>query len=338
MKIQLLEHSILSDLANGIFGNLYGSSDIVIETLRSELTARVVSNRLALCKRVKDSVAPIIAAELDSILSQLELLEINGDATRGPRGKVAAAPLRAVKTGPGRYNLYGTLPSTDLLGKMPIETFDKLLGSRSITVKNENEERFGHAVSKLSGKVLTPEQWAGLGKREPAGAEWIETLNHRLDQGGKDPGFVRTEFPESWRVYRPEPQNDTQYKRWKKKLGDGEDRLWKCRGFYGRWLYVWTDGRVPDVSSQIKLSTDNALRTMYSLDSVSQLPLQFDCEESDQDVHLAVNALIPVAEYRYITTIGKRIESSGFPFQYRFRLDVWPAARKMLSERLQVVF
>ncbi|CAB1063565.1 hypothetical protein D1BOALGB6SA_8348 [Olavius sp. associated proteobacterium Delta 1] len=338
MKIQLLENSVLSDLANEIFGDLHDSTDIMIETLRSELTARVVSNRLALCKRVKDSIAPIEAVELESILGQLEILEINGDATRGPGGKVAAAPLRAVKTGPNRYNIYGTLPSADLLGKMPIETIDKSAASRSVIIKDESHEQFVRTVSEMAGKVLSPEQWAGLEKSEPAGAEWIKKLNQWLNQGGKEPGFIRIEFPEAWRVYRPEQQKDSQSKRWKKQVGDGEDRLWRCRSVYGRWLYVWTDGREPDISSQIKLSADNALRTMYSLDCNSQLPLKFNFEESDHDVHMAVNAMVPIAEYRYLTTIGQRLESSGLPFQYRFQLDTWPAVKGMLSERLQVIF
>ena len=338
MKIQLLEHSALLDLANDLLSEPPGSPETVVEMLRSELVARGVSYRHALCKRVQESAAPLETLELDSILNLLELLEINGDATRGPRGKVAAAPIRAVITGPGRYNVYGTIPKDILLQKTPIDTLDSLMVSRIATVREENEEQFSAAVSEMGGMIITPEKWSGLEKRKPAGTSWIEYLNRRLEQSGKAHGFVRTEFPESWRTYRPESQSDNHFKRWKKETGDGEEHLWKCRSVYGRWLYVWTEGMSPSASSQIQLTPDDAIRTMYSLDHVAKLPLRFDYEEGDQYTELAVNALIPLAEYRYLTTIGQRLETSGFPFRYRFLVDAWLTAEKTLSERLRVTF
>jgi hypothetical protein len=53
-------------------------------------------------------------------------------------------------------------------------------------------------------------------------------------------------------------------------------------------------------------------------------------------MELSTRAFVPTAEYRFLLTLGERIEAAGIP-RYRVPKHVWPQVVSMLETRLGIV-
>jgi hypothetical protein len=54
-------------------------------------------------------------------------------------------------------------------------------------------------------------------------------------------------------------------------------------------------------------------------------------------VEIEVDAFLPLAEYRYLTTTGERCEGKG-PVRYRVPTDIWSEVAATIRDRLGVAF
>ncbi len=112
MELILLERqALLQQLESVVAADTVA---LIADQLRSELSARTTCSRRALCERVRQQLDPIKALELDEVRDVLSELENNGDVTPGPRGVIAAAPLRLVILGAGRYLVRGAISNRSL--------------------------------------------------------------------------------------------------------------------------------------------------------------------------------------------------------------------------------
>jgi hypothetical protein len=53
-------------------------------------------------------------------------------------------------------------------------------------------------------------------------------------------------------------------------------------------------------------------------------------------IELSMGAFVPIAEYRFLLTLGERIEDAEVP-GYRVPKDAWPQVVSMVETRLGVV-
>jgi len=51
---------------------------------------------------------------------------------------------------------------------------------------------------------------------------------------------------------------------------------------------------------------------------------------------MSVGAFVPIAEYRFLLTLGERLEATDIP-RYRVPKNVWPQVVSMLETRLGIV-
>src|SRR5437867_1806593 len=87
----------LRDRARALFGPDLTNPAALAEALRCELSARGVASGRSLCERAQGLLQPLAALDPDRIREVLEELAAGGDATSGPGGMFAAAPLRVVR-------------------------------------------------------------------------------------------------------------------------------------------------------------------------------------------------------------------------------------------------
>jgi hypothetical protein len=167
----------------------------------------------------------------------------------------------------------------------------------------------------------------------PAGPEWLEELSHRLDQerapaGAQDDGLVTP-----WQAYRPDVGGPPG-QRWRSaEAEDAHPGLWRARHEYGWWRFAWTGGRSPGTAPHTRLTRDEACRTQFAVDRQAGSSLVVVVRKKQNEVELEVDAFLPRAEYRYLTTLGRRVEADGAP-RYQVPIALWNEAATTLQERL----
>jgi hypothetical protein len=320
----------LRDRAQILFGPDFTNPAALAEALRCELSARNVASGRSLCERAKSLLQPLATLDLVRIREVLEELAASGDATSGPGGLFAAAPLRVVDIAAGRYAFHGTLPTSHLRRLLPL---GELQGgvTRYGIVPPGHESQLAEAVSRLGGLVLPAKRWAGLDRVPSAGPEWLEELNHRLalgPAGAADQGLVTP-----WQAYRPD-RGGPQRQRWRSGEAEAVPAcLWRARHEHGWWRFAWTAGGSPDSSPHTRLGQDEACRAQFALDRRAGTVLAVQLRAGPQDVEMEIEAFLPRAEYRLLTTLGTRVEADGPP-RYRVPIAAWDEAAVALRERL----
>lgn len=336
MKLQELERSQFDSLAREVWGGELSDADAIAGALRSELWARRVTSRRGLCDRIIQMFAPIEQLSLDSVKQVLEDLERTGDATPGPRGMVAAAPLRAVDVGGHRYLLFGSIPDSTLRELLP--NLEVVIGLRRWTdVPPTTADVFPELVAGGGGIVVSAERWSSIHRALTADGAWIEELNERLSNDAHQPSVAPDQCAGEWQHYAPDADRPMQRKRWRQ--GGGENaQLWRVRTIWAKWAYAWTSGGSPEDRPSHHLWSDDAHRAAFALDRTTGHSLRFSARADGEYRVLRVDAMLPQAEYRYLVTMGDRLDADDGSPSYRIRSSAWPAVEKVLEQQLGVSF
>ena len=322
--------------AQALFGSDLTGPTAMHEVLRCELSARKVASGRSLCERARSLLQPLASLDLGRIREILEELADSGDATWGPSGMFAAAPLRVVRLSASRYAIHGTTPTPHLRRSLPCETLEAGV-TRQITVATDRPSTLEDDVIRLGGLVLSPERWAGLDRVPPANSEWLEEMNHRLDQNRSLAGALDEGLITPWQRYGPILAGAPR-QRWRSaEAKEVQPNLWRARHEYGWWRFAWTAGGSPGSSPHASLTQDEACRTQFALDREANNPLQAALKKGTDGVEVEIDAFLPRAEYRYLTTLGKRLETSGLP-RYLVALTVWNETAATLQARLGLHF
>lgn len=314
---------------------------LAAELLRAELWGRRVSQRRSLLLAVIERARPCLSLGLEDLAAILESLEYQGDVTAGSNGRVAAAPLRAVDLGDGRFRLHGG-PDTRRLSTWLESEITSAKTTREVSVST-NLGAFRSAVEAQGGALLTPERWSGLDSSEVADGSWLDGLD--LDLGSQPQALDDDTLALDWRGYEPRAEA-TQSERFVNTPGSA--RLWRARATNGRRHWWWTNGERPESGKGLRLRETDALRTAFALDRVAGFPIAMRATTVEQGVEVAIAGDLPQAEYRYAATLGVRVqrsEPSGKPEQpgqteragwatFCFPRERWLRVEPLLLERL----
>jgi hypothetical protein len=198
-------------------------------------------------------------------------------------------------------------------------------------------EHFETIINELGGIILTPDRWTGLDRIPPAGPEWLSGLILQLEQMPLPAGVFDSQISNKWSMYWPEAPNQIQKDRWQKRTEEQKGQLWGAWHEMGWAVYAWTGGGSPSQQEFIRLNGDGACRTMFSLDRKFEMPIPISVNSKNSYVEVEIRAFLPKAEYRFLTTLGDRIEASGKLSNFRFDLEVWPEVDLILSDRLGLI-
>lgn len=307
--------------------------NLLAEILRSELAARRVCSRRALCSKVAAMLEPLQQTSIDEVKGVLAELETKGDVTSGSKGQIAASPLRAVQVGEGRYHLHGSVASRKLFHTFPEVALT--LGLNRLLSSSEDQDCVSNKIAKLGGIVLKPERWAGLSKTPRADTEWLSSLDTMLENRKIPAGSLDNGINDVWQAYieaKGKPQNE----RWEKSIQDENRKLWRAWHDRGWYLFAWTSGKSPSVCSCKKLSSDHARRTMFALDREAGNPVPFSVTMESNRVFFRIAGFLPIAEYRYLSTIGEYIGKRGSYYCFNMPPDTWSETREIINDRLGI--
>ena len=308
--------------------------DLLAEMLRNELSARGVCSRRVLCSKVAAMVEPLKQTGLEELKEVLAEIETRGDVTRGPLGQIAASPFRAVFVGKGRYRLYGCTVARKLIHSF--SNAELSFGVNRHLSSNEEKESVFSKIANLGGVVLSPERWSGLTRTSHADGEWLASLgpmlaNRNISAGGLDNGLS-----DGWQAYKPEEQKKVHNERWQKFGQDDSGRLWRGWHERGWYVFAWTSGKSPSVTPCIKLSSDHTRRTMFSLDREVGNPVLSSFSKENERVFFKIAGFLPVAEYRYLSTIGEYTGKQGSNYCFNIPSDTWSVTIQIINDRLGI--
>lgn len=332
MKLLTLSKDALDRASNLSWGSVDDKIAVVGDAVRLELLARQFTLRRLLIERVVRTLQPVISVEAKTVTAVVEEMARIGEITRADRGILAAAPLRAVRLGDDQYRFFGGGSTKQLEALLSVEM--QISGcAREVRLSSQSED-FEATVASLGGVVLTLDKWSGVERILPPGSEWLEQLDEELSYNATLPAtFIASEG--EWRGYRPEQGVTRQVGRWRRQDENSVERLWRKRHESGYWVYAWTTGGPPADLGVLKLGVDDALRTGFALDRLTDAPLDVSYERNGGQVEFIFDGMFPRAEYRFLVTIGERVIADGIPC-YRVSAERWAYTSTFLGERLGV--
>lgn len=330
--MNLVDNRYLQEVYRKYTGRMSTDFTSLTEMLRHELWARGIASRHSLCDRIAALVRPLADVSIDTVRGIIDEMERTGDLTIGPRGAVAAAPLRIVSCGGERYRLFGTLPSRYLLDYFtqinPVGTARELI--------TDSIEAMNALLAKYGGMHLSAERWAGFDRVLPAGIAWLEQLDFRLDNEAENPGVFDSEVMDTWMVFRPVSGKGKGQSPWKKPLANDDARLWRGWSLYGWPISLWTPGGSPSTLQSIHLTSDEAARTAFSLAIEAGKPIVIRIDVAGPATMLYLETFLPSAEYRYLMTMGELQDTVGSQRVFRIPLEAWPNVEMTLRKRLGI--
>lgn len=334
MKASLIEpHNLSAESVMGINQPL-DRHDLLAEMLRNELAACIVWSRRSLCMKVIKLIEPLQQVEIEEAKEILSELEMNGDITKGPSGQTAAAPLRAIRLSVKSYRLIGCISTSTLEQTFPEAEIS--YGLKRYLNENIDEGFLLKKIETLGGILISPERWSGLSRSPDADEEWLSSLTRideekRISAGGLDDGIIQ-----GWQGYKADEREKSQSERWKRGVEDGKSRLWRGWHERGWYVYAWTAGKTPTDEPCVKLNSDQARRTMFALDRMADNPLSAVVTQDSGVIQCRILGFLPVAEYRYLSTIGEYTGRQRGSVCFEIPKDTWLDASKMLNSRLGI--
>ncbi len=311
-----------------------GSPAHLADELRAHALALGPAMRTSLVRRVTRLLAPA-ATPADRVEETCRALERRGDLLAGTGGTVAPAPLRLVETTEGRWLVVGSLPTVAVRRMLPGVDVSAGIG-RTARAAQATAEDVRPAVEGAGGRILSAEDWAGLSRTPPADAAWLDELQLRL--GNEDPGGVGglSTLWDDPSVYVP-PVEGTTGPRWQRRTTTTEaPSLLRARQPGSWWAYGF--GQLPGPAKAprpfLPLSRDEARRTELSLDRSAGLPRSLTPAHDNGLWWVALDVLVPLAEYRYLLALAEARDEEGSPVKLGFETSAWERAERMLGERL----
>ena len=330
--MNLVDNGYLQEVYRKYAGRMSIDVTSLTEMLRHELWARGITSRRSLCDRITTLVRPLANVSIDTVRDIIVEMERSGDLTIGPKGAVAAAPLRIVSCGGDRYRLFGTLPNRYLLDYFtqitPVGTARELM--------TDSVDAMDALLAKYGGVYLSAERWAGFDRVLPAGTAWLEQLGFRLDNEAENPGVFDSQVRDTWMVFRPVSGKGKGQNPWKKPLANDDGRLWRGWSLYGWPISLWTSGGSPRTLQSIHLTSDEAARTAFSLTIEAGKPIVIRIDVTGPAAMMYLEAFFPSAEYRYLMTMGELQDTAGSQRVFRIPFETWPDVEVTLRKRLGV--
>ena len=99
-------------------------------------------------------------------------------------------------------------------------------------------------------------------------------------------------------------------------------------------MFAWSSGKSPSVTPCIKLSSDHTRRTMFALDREAGNPVLSSFDTDNDHVLFRIAGFLPVAEYRYLSTIGEYTGKQGSYYCFNIPSDIWSETIQILNDRL----
>lgn len=303
------------------------------ELCRAEAAALGPCLRRVLADHICARLRAVGGIPTERIQDVIHRLEEQGDLLAGPGGYVAAAPLRAIRAGPGHHLLLGGIDSVTLGAALGAAISPSVL--RRLRSEPTGDEGLAGTITGLGGRVLSIEAWAGLERTPPADAAWLAVLDERLHDPLESIAAAEA-------VLAPVVGEIEYYvageNRWRRIGTAAGSLLVRARQPFGWFAYAWLASKPADPQRReaLRLSRDEARRTQFALDAGAGLPLPLRLESAGAAVRLYIQAPLPYAEYRFLLGFAERSAWEGLPICYSLAAADVPRVSACLMQRLGI--
>lgn len=332
MRVMVRSASEATAAADAYWGGM-GHDRVIAELLRSDVDARTGSPRWSTVARVRGVLRRVGPERPDDAIDDrvqtiCAALEGQGDVTTGPGATLYPSPLRAVAVGKHAFSIVTSVPTQVLAVTLPGR-----LGAtgtqRTLRFGADAEDSVSTAIGLLGGCVLTPEAWAGLSREPKADAGWLSALDERLAWADERGNAFARDGMLRWSALVPSHLG----LRWQPRATDGT-RLWRARNALGRWRWAWTPAaKAPDSGPHVRLTADEASRTAFAVARGSRHPVAARLARGPATCNLWVDAWLPRAEYRYLSTLGTAV-AEGARVRWSLPRSAAESALPRLVDRL----
>jgi len=306
MDLRLRPHEYAKQAVESAWGDVAQVS-VLADLLRAEVTARGSCTRRAAVRRIEQAATGTVQQGRDRIDTVCRQLEAEGDLNTSRGGMLHVTPVRAIELSPGEYRLICSLPTTRLAAKLPGDVIAEGI-RRNLRLEEGEAPALAQAMERVGGLVLSPEAWAGLSRVPIADEAWLTSLDERLRWLPEDAGSQERDGALDWR----ELTLTSDGPRFRSGTGDDGVRLWRAKSHLGQWLWVWgTAGSSPATGSFVTLPVDDANRAVFALARVAGAPVSASVTKDVPTSTLHLDAWLPRAEYRYLSTIASPAEGKG---------------------------
>lgn len=314
----------------------YGVSDaltdaqVCAEVTRHRVAAQPVWTRHAL----RSDVAACMRARCDDDVARalakacIDHMERVGEVVVGERGRLASAPLRAVERPDGRVLLVTSVPTEALRLRLGLPvTCDGL--ERHVEARTAVLDA---ALERAGGCAMTASEWVGLDRAPAADSALLARWRRRLDIAPLYGDVVAFAGPVEVEQYGPGHAG------WGAvALEERAPALVRWRGASGRWSYALAQ-RAGRLVRALDIDRDHARRLRFAWDRLVGQQRALRVLPHDDGVWcLEVAALLPLAEYRYVTLIAREALNARLPRRYAVAEAALDPLLDLLRARLGLV-
>lgn len=292
------------------------------ELIRHLSTALGRASGRALMARLGETLGPVAELAPARVQETIEQLRRGGDLTAGPGHRWVPAPLRAIRLRPGRYLLACGAPSQLLAEALDPATITRGV-RREAAIAAPRDAILADRLLALGGRVLSLERWSGLEGLPPAGEAWLRAL------GAGSGTFLEKADWDHRQVYVPRAGD--QACRWGSDPAPSSPALFRARR-EGGWGFAWGVDPAREGATPRRLTRDEALRTMFSLDRRADLPLAIRPLTTGRGFRVPLVMRLPRPEYRYLSALA--LSEGGPSGSFELAPEDWFRVERCLSERL----
>jgi len=298
------------------------SSDIIIETVRSEISAAKTIRHTVLVRRVcerlqlKKEKYELISHEIDLLIKRREVLAIG-------QGLLTITPIRVIELCPTRLIVLSALPTSRL------ETLldHNLTGNTQRCIQTDANS-LSDTIKEIGGILLSVDDYAAIGQAPVANEQWLNELSRRQN----DPiskGYS-IEVIESCRWYQ---------QTWKS-FDDSPDEatLWRTENFYGKSVFIWSAKEDLINGKGLFLLKSDAIRTQYALDKITGHVKKGTYQKIDSDYNLFLDAYLPMNEFKILTCFSYETEEIDGLSCYKIYDDCMERLSELLEQQLGIEF
>ncbi|MFZ4984349.1 MAG: hypothetical protein ACOYLF_02715 [Blastocatellia bacterium] len=308
-------------------------SSAVAELIRHLVSSHSPWRYQSLLGEVATFMRPVREIHCDETRFVLDALETDGDIVVNG-GAIHATPIRAIQLDVQSFRFMSSLPTKRLAGLFPgdwscLESTRRYRPSDPWQVESMLREK--------GGVLLTPEGWAGLDYEPLADQTWLAGLEQCTETDAFPPESQVFSHRMEWQWLKYGGTALT----WQRGSAPLGTRIWRGINLRGYWVYALTRSRSPIDQPWLKLSRNDAHRTIFALARLKGIPIPVTLERAgagtDRDLMvLTLPPLLPYAEYRYLSVLASGRHSGPNAVRWRMaEARAW-SIFEMLEHRLGV--
>ena len=296
------------------------SSDIVFETIRSEISAAKTIRRTVLVRKVCERLqfnknkCEFIDRDIELLIKRKEVLVVG-------QGLITITPIRIIELCPTRLIVLSALPTFRLEALIG----HTLIGNIQRCVQTDMS-LLSDTIKKIGGIFLSVDDYAAIELTPVANEQWLNELSRRQNDPLSNRYSVETLenchwYQQSWKLFED---------------ASGKPTLWRTENSYGKAVFIWSDKSDLINGKGLFLTRSDAIRTQYAIDNMIGSIKKGTYQKVDDGYNLILDAYLPMNEFKLLTCFSYEIEKIDGLNVYHIYDDCMERLAELLKQQLGI--